>query len=78
MSGAATPRADGIVCALDRMQRIIEIDLDNHCAVVEAGVTLDQLEAATAPDGLVYPVYPGETSASLGGNVATNAGGIPR
>ena len=76
LSGAATPRGDGIVCALDRMQRIIEIDLDNHCAVVEAGVTLDQLEAATAPNGLVYPVYPGETSASLGGNVATNAGGM--
>ena len=45
-------------------------------AVVEAGVTLDQLDEAVAPLGLVYPVYPGETSASLGGNVATNAGGM--
>jgi glycolate oxidase len=76
LSGACVPRPDGIVCALDRMQRILEIDLDNHCAVVEAGVTLDQLDEATAPHGLVYPVYPGETSASLGGNVATNAGGM--
>ncbi len=76
LSGACIPSPDGIVCALDRMQRIVEIDLDNHCAVVEAGVTLDQLEEATAPHGLVYPVYPGETSASLGGNVATNAGGM--
>ena len=76
LSGACIPSADGIVCALDRMQRIVEIDLDNHCAVVEAGVTLDQLDEATAPHGLVYPVYPGETSASLGGNVATNAGGM--
>jgi glycolate oxidase len=76
LSGACIPRDDGIVCALDRMQRILEIDLENHCAVVEAGVTLDQLDEATAPHGLVYPVYPGETSASLGGNVATNAGGM--
>ena len=39
-------------------------------------MTLDQLDEAVAPLGLVYPVYPGETSASLGGNVATNAGGM--
>jgi glycolate dehydrogenase FAD-linked subunit len=34
LSGASIPRPDGIVCALDRMQRILEIDLENHCAVV--------------------------------------------
>jgi glycolate oxidase len=39
-------------------------------------VTLDQLDVATATHDLVYPVFPGETSASLGGNVATNAGGM--
>ena len=76
LSGACTPLADGMVCALDRMQRIVEIDTDNHVAVVEPGVTLDQLDEALAPLGLVYPVYPGENSASLGGNVATNAGGM--
>jgi glycolate oxidase len=76
LSGACIPRPDGIVCALERMQRIVEIDLENHCAVVEAGVTLAQLDEAIAPHGLVYPVYPGEMSASLGGNVATNAGGM--
>src|SRR4029077_17452915 len=76
LSGACIPSAGGIVCALDRMQHIVEIDVDNHCAVVEAAVTLDQLDEAVPPLGLVYPVYPGETSASLGGNVATNAGGM--
>ena len=76
LSGACIPRADGIVCAFDRMQRIVEIDLDNHVAVVEPGVTLDQLDEALAPHQLVYPVFPGEQSASLGGNVATNAGGM--
>jgi glycolate oxidase len=76
LSGACIPRADGIVCSFDRMQRIVEIDLDNHVAVVEPGVTLDQLDEALAPHNLVYPVFPGEQSASLGGNVATNAGGM--
>jgi glycolate oxidase len=76
LSGACVPRDDGIVLSMERMDRIAEIDADNHCAVVEPGVTLDQLDAATAAVGLVYPVYPGENSASLGGNVATNAGGM--
>src|SRR4051794_26895638 len=76
LSGACTPRADGIVLALERMNEILEIDTDNHVAVVQPGVTLEQLDAALAPHGLVYPVCPGENSASLGGNVATNAGGM--
>ena len=76
LSGAAIPHADGTVIAFDRMAEIIEIDEDNLVAVVQPGVTLDQLDQALAPRGLVYPVFPGEYSASLGGNVATNAGGM--
>ncbi len=76
LSGAARPVADGILLAFDRMNRIREIDADNQVAVVEPGVTLEQLNAELAPLGLVYPVSPGEQSASLGGNVGTNAGGM--
>ncbi|HEV7526467.1 MAG TPA: FAD-binding oxidoreductase [Acidimicrobiia bacterium] len=76
LSGACTPVADGIVIALERMNEIIEIDIENYVAVVQPGVSLEQLDAALAPMGLVYPVCPGENSASLGGNVATNAGGM--
>lgn len=76
LSGAAIPHADGTVIAFDRMAEIIEIDEDNLVAVVQPGVTLDQLDQALALRGLVYPVFPGEYSASLGGNVATNAGGM--
>jgi glycolate oxidase len=76
LSGGCVPLADGIVVAFDRMDRILEVDTDNHVAVVQPGVTLDALDEALAPLGLVYPVYPGENSASLGGNVATNAGGM--
>ncbi len=76
LSGAAVPVADGILLAFDRMRRIREIDTENQVAVVEPGVTLEQLNAELAPLDLIYPVSPGEPSASLGGNVATNAGGM--
>jgi glycolate oxidase len=76
LSGAATPVADGIVVCFDRMDRILEIDTENHLAVVQPGVRLVDLDEALRPLGLVYPVYPGEYSASIGGNVATNAGGM--
>lgn len=76
LSGACIPQADGILISFERMNAILEIDLENHVAVVEPGVTLEQLDAETSKHGLVYPVFPGEQSASLGGNVATNAGGM--
>lgn len=76
LSGACIPRQGGIVVAFEQMNEIIEIDTDNHVAVVQPGVTLDQLDGRTVQTGLVYPVFPGENSASLGGNVATNAGGM--
>src|SRR4029078_1265026 len=58
------------------MNRVLELALDNHVAVVQPGVTLDQLDEATKPHGFVYPVFPGESSARLCGNVATHAGAI--
>ncbi|HEY2772706.1 MAG TPA: FAD-binding oxidoreductase [Candidatus Binatia bacterium] len=76
LSGACVPHADGIVVSFERMKAIVEIDDENHMAVVEAGVTLDELNTALASHGLVYPVFPGENSATLGGNVGTNAGGM--
>jgi glycolate oxidase len=76
LSGAAVPVANGILLAFDRMKRIREIDTENQVAVVEPGVTLEQLNGELAPLGLIYPVSPGEQSGSLGGNVATNAGGM--
>jgi len=76
LSGAAISPEDGILVSFERMNAIIEIDLDNHVAVVQPGVTLEELNVAAADHGLVYPVFPGEVTASLGGNVATNAGGM--
>jgi glycolate oxidase len=76
LSGAAVPHRDGMVVSFERMNEIVEIDESNHVAVVQPGVTLEQLDEVTAAHRLVYPVFPGEYSASLGGNVATNAGGM--
>jgi glycolate oxidase len=76
LSGACVPRANGVVVSFERMKRVLEIDTENHVAIVEPGVSLEALNAAVAEKGLVYPVFPGENSATLGGNVATNAGGM--
>ncbi|MBI2708125.1 MAG: FAD-binding oxidoreductase [Actinobacteria bacterium] len=76
LSGACIPSAEGILVSFERMAEILEIDLGNHMAVVQPGVTLEQLDEVTRGHGLVYPVFPGESSASLGGNVNTNAGGM--
>lgn len=76
LCGGCIPRAGGNVLAMERMNRVLEIDPDNQVAVVQPGVTLQQLDDATREHGLVYPVFPGENSASLGGYVATNAGGM--
>ncbi len=67
LSGASVPRPDGILVSFERMNEILEIDTDNHVAVVQPGVTLEELDRVTAGHGLVYPVFPGESSASLGG-----------
>jgi glycolate oxidase len=76
LSGACIPKPNGVLISFERMAQILEIDTENHTAIVQAGVRLEALNAAAAELGLVYPVFPGENSASLGGNVATNAGGM--
>lgn len=76
LSGGCAPAPSGVVVSFERMARILEIDTENQVAVVEPGLTLFELDAELAPLGLTYPVSPGESSASLGGNVGTNAGGM--
>lgn len=76
LSAAARPCPGGLLISFERMTQIIEIDPDNQVAVVQPGVTLAELDAATTAHGLMYTVFPGELSASVGGNVGTNAGGM--
>jgi len=76
LSGGAVPIYGGIVLSLERMNKVLEIDKDNFVATVEAGVLLSDFYQAVEEHGLYYPLYPGEASATIGGNVATNAGGM--
>ena len=76
LSGGVTPVNGGLVICFDQMRAVLRVDVRDHVAVVQAGVTLRELDEALLGTGLHYPVYPGELSGSLGGNVNTNAGGM--
>jgi glycolate oxidase len=77
LSGGANAVANSIVLSLERMTRIVEIDAAERFAVAEAGVINDTLRQAVAARGLWYPPDPASYRIStIGGNAATNAGGI--
>jgi glycolate oxidase len=76
LSGACIPVPGGIVISFERMAALLELDQGGHVAVVQPGLTLAELDVETAKHGLIYPVFPGTNAASLGGNIATNAGGM--
>jgi glycolate oxidase len=76
LSGGSIPILGGIVLSMEAMNHVLEIDKDNFAAVVEPGVTLTDLYNQVEQEGLYYPIHPGETTATIGGTVATNAGGL--
>lgn len=76
VAGGAYAGPDELVISLERMARIEEICDIGLVAVVEAGVTVEALQNAAAARGLLYPVDLGARgSATIGGTIATNAGG---
>ena len=76
LCGGAIPARGGVVIAMGRMNRVLSIDARNQRAVVEPGVINLNLSRATAPYGLYYAPDPASQKiSSIGGNVATNAGG---
>jgi glycolate oxidase len=77
LSGGAAPAHGAIVLGLERLTRIREIDVLDEVAVVEAGVITADLSAALAPHGFFYAPDPASARLStIGGNIATNAGGL--
>ncbi len=77
LSGGSVPVQGGMVLCLTRMNRILEIDVENLTATCEAGVITLDLFNAVAEKGLFYPPDPGSQKIStLGGNVMENAGGL--
>ena len=76
LSGGAIPVDGCIVLVLTGMDRLLEIDAPNGVAVVEPGLVTADLQAAVERDGLFYPPDPASLRQStIGGNLATNAGG---
>jgi glycolate oxidase len=76
LSGGSTAVDGGLVLSLERM-RAVEIDTDCRVAVVEPGALNAEVKAAAAEHGLWYPPDPSSYEiCSIGGNVATNAGGL--
>jgi glycolate oxidase len=77
LSGGANAVDGCVIVDLSKMTSIVEIDTDNMIAVVQPGVVNDDLKAAVAAHGLWYPPDPASSPwSTIGGNVATNAGGL--
>ena len=76
--GSTVPLDKGIIVDMSKMNNILEIDEETMTATVEAGILLcDFQEHLKNMDiGLFYPPDPGEKASSIGGNIATNAGGM--
>ncbi len=76
LSGGPVPVRGGVALALTRMDEILELDLENRCAVVQPGVVNTDLQQALEPHGYFYAPDPAsQTVSTLGGNVGMNAGG---
>ena len=77
VSGGAHATAGCVILSLERMNRIRELNPQDEVAVVEPGVVNADLNAAAAPYGLMYAPDPASyRTSTIGGNVATNAGGL--
>jgi glycolate oxidase len=77
LSGGANAVGGCVILDLSAMNQILEIDADNLLAVVQPGVVNNDLKAAVAEHGLWYPPDPASAPwSTIGGNVATNAGGL--
>lgn len=74
--GSTVPHDGSIILDLSRMNRILEIDKENFTATIEPGVILEDFQKYVEDLGFFYPPDPGEKRASIGGNIATNAGGM--
>jgi len=74
--GGAVSLHGGIMLSLQKMNRILELDKENMVVTVEPGVLLMELAAFCEAEKLLYAPDPGEKSATIGGNISTNAGGM--
>jgi glycolate oxidase len=77
LSGGALPIEDGVLLVLSRFNRVLDVDFDNRCAVVQPGVTNLGITRAVEHRGFYYAPDPSsQIACSIGGNVAENSGGV--
>ncbi len=77
LAGAAVPARSGIVMDLARMNRILKVSVEDRLAIVQPGVVYDDLDRVLRKEGYFFPPDPSSGKAcTIGGNVATNAGGV--
>ncbi|QTT86309.1 FAD-binding oxidoreductase [Pseudomonas chlororaphis] len=77
LSAAAVAANGEVVVSFDYMNQILELNLTDRAAVCQPGVVTEQLQNRAAENGLYYPVdFASAGSSQIGGNIATNAGGI--
>lgn len=74
--GAAVPTEGGILLETTKMNKILSLDRDTLTVTVQPGVLLMELAAFAEENDFMYPPDPGEKSATIGGNISTNAGGM--
>ena len=77
LCGGATPVGGELVICLRRLNRVRAVDADNNSITVEAGCTLQAVQEAAADVNRLFPLsLAAEGSATIGGNLSTNAGGV--
>ena len=74
--GGAAAIEGGVMLETTRMNKIMELDAENATVTVQPGVLLMDLAEYAMANGFLYPPDPGEKSATIGGNISTNAGGM--
>lgn len=76
LTGASVPVHGGVVVCTARMNKILSYDIPNMAVTLQPGVLLQDLAADVDKHGMYYPPDPGSKTSSVGGNIATNAGGM--
>jgi glycolate oxidase len=76
LAGGSVAIYGGIMLNMSKMNRILELDEENLTLTVEPGVLLMEISKFVEDHDLFYPPDPGEKSATIGGNINTNAGGM--
>jgi len=75
LCGGCVPAKGGILILFDNLNKVLEVDKENLMVTAEPGVILKDLYTHVEKDGLFFPPHPGDDTATIGGVIATNAGG---